>query len=394
MLGPENRGYLALLILFPFVLARLGGMGLPAAIPYYLTRPQAPVRAIARLLIAPAAFQTTLLLIAHGIVLYAFLQHKPPVVQIAGLFTLVSIPSSLCLEYSLSVLQGQQRYGPFNALRSLLPLAYAILVLGIFLTNERNLIDVTLVSAIAGLVASLGALGVMLSGLPLDRPGLVPERRDMIGFGLRGLLSYVSPVETFRLDQAVVGLLLSPAALGLYVVGLAFTTLPRLISQSVGLIAYPYIASRQSEGSPWRSISRFLWFGLAVTIPAIAIIAATASVSVPFFFGREFAGAVPVTRVLLIGGVFLAARRILTDGARGAGYPGIGTVAEIASWLGLIVGIVVLEPRWGVLGVGMAFVLAAVVGCAVLLVALRIVSARQAADQPIQTPPIREPQRA
>ena len=45
---------------------------------------------------------------------------------------------------------------------------------------------------------------------------------------------------------------------------------------------------------------------------------------IPFFFGDDFSGAVVVTRILLIGVFFVSIRRVLTDGARGAGFPGLG----------------------------------------------------------------------
>ena len=63
-------------------------------------------------------------------------------------------------------------------------------------------------------------------------------------------------METFRLDQAVVGLFLTPAALGLYVVGLAFANLPRFIAQSVGYIAYPRINSPCACDAPRLTLSR------------------------------------------------------------------------------------------------------------------------------------------
>ncbi len=69
----------------------------------------------------------------------------------------------------------------------------------------------------------------------------------MLSFGVRGMLGASSPIEYYRLDQAVVGLFLAPVALGIYTVALAFTNLPRFVSTSVGMVAYPHVAAEQDR---------------------------------------------------------------------------------------------------------------------------------------------------
>lgn len=368
MLGPQNRGFLALLILWPTVIARVGSLGIPSAVPYFLARDPERSRNLAHGLLRPVVLQLIVLTALHAGILWFFLLGKQPAVRSAGLITLAGVPNLLGLDYGLGLLQGQQRFTAFNIFRALSGCLYAGAALALFLLGIGSLVTVAIVLATSGLAVAGGALLIGVRGLPVssdsDQSGL---SKEMVWFGLRGFLGSVSPFETFRLDQAVIGLLLSPAALGLYVVGLAFTNLPRLVAQSVGLVAYPYIASRQSDNPQWRSIKPFLLFSMAVTTPVIILIAATADFSVPFFFGHEFASAIPVTRVLLIGALFMAARRVLSDGARGSGFPGIGTLAEIASWLCLVPGIVLLAPRWGIVGVGAAFTVASAASLIVLI---------------------------
>ncbi len=48
----------------------------------------------------------------------------------------------------------------------------------------------------------------------------------------------------------------------------------------------------------------------------------------------------PLVRIVLVTALLMAARRILADGARGLGLPGLGTLAEIVS-------LVVLAARDG-----------------------------------------------
>ena len=77
--------------------------------------------------------------------------------------------------------------------------------------------------------------------------------------GCAGLLSSFSAVDVLRPDQVVLALFLSPSALGLYVVGLAFTNLPYFIAKSVGLITFPWVASRREKADARRTMWSLLW---------------------------------------------------------------------------------------------------------------------------------------
>jgi O-antigen/teichoic acid export membrane protein len=196
---------------------------------------------------------------------------------------------------------------------------------------------------------------------------------EIARFGLKGFLGSVSPLETFRLDQAVVGLFLSPAALGLYVVGLAFTNLPRFVAQSIGAVAYPTIAHRADPASARRSMWRFFWLTAALCGVTVLVLELAVGTLLPFFFGDAFRDAIPIARILLLAGLFLALRRILSDVARGVGRAGLGTVGEVASWIFLLPSLAILAARHEVEGVAAALAISSglslIVALAVLLLA-------------------------
>ena len=146
----------------------------------------------------------------------------------------------------------------------------------------------------------------------------------------------------------------------------AFANLPRFIAQSVGYIAYPRVAASRGEQA-WRELWQFFW--LATGAAALVVLALELGVSwlVPAFFGDEFSGAVVLTRILLIGALFLSARRVLTDGAQGLGRPGLGTIAEVSSWAFLLPALAIFTPLWDARGVALALAVSAALSFAVLL---------------------------
>jgi O-antigen/teichoic acid export membrane protein len=90
-------------------------------------------------------------------------------------------------------------------------------------------------------------------------------------------------------------------------------------------------------------------------------------------------------QILLVSALFLSARRVLTDTSRGIGQPGLGTLAEIVSWLSLVPGIALLAPSYGALGVAIAFTISAAISLAVLV--LLVVSRRTVPTRMYVQPP-------
>lgn len=379
MLGVENRGYLALLILIPYIASQLGGLGLPIATTYFVAQGTDRARAIVGSLARPFLLQALVIVLAHLVALRLLTAGEPEALWLAGLTTLLVGPAAVLQQFGLALLQGQRRFRPFNTLRVMPTLFYGAGILALFVVGEGEL----LTAAIAWTAALVGSATLTMavalwSVRAQDRSGPVPSRIEMTRFGLRGLLGSAAPSETFRLDQAVVGLFLSPAALGLYVVAMAFTNLPRFLAQSVGMVAYPHVAVKESLADARRSVWRYLAFTAALTLVVIGALELAAGQLMALFFGEEFLAAVPIARILLIAGFFWSLRRTLTDGARGAGLPLLGSLAEIVSWVVLPIGIAILAPLEGAVGVAAALAVAAAASFAVLVVALAATGSRRA----------------
>jgi O-antigen/teichoic acid export membrane protein len=373
MLGPENRGYLALLILIPTAISQLGSLGLPLAVTYELSRDQLTGRGALWNIGRPAILLVSTQVLLHGAILAALFSGRDPEVRIAALFSLLIIPADSAQLFGLAILQGRRNFAAFNLFRLLPAVAYSALALTTFLLRAGSLPQFALWFAGSYLVVAAATMTTALRRSPPQELVGAPRPSKMLRFGLRGLFGSVSPLETLRLDQAIVGLFLSPAALGLYVVGVSFTNLPRFVAQSIGVVAYPYITAQRDPARARRFMWRFVGLSILVCSAVILPLEYLAGWVVPAFFGDAFASAVGIMQILLVSSLFLSARRVLTDASRGIGQPGLGTIAEVASWLSLLPAIGLLAPRFGGAGVAVAFTISAGISLAVLtvLVALR-----------------------
>jgi O-antigen/teichoic acid export membrane protein/O-antigen ligase len=368
-LGPADRGYFALLLVVAVVCGLIGHLGIPTAMTYYIAKEPRHARRITRDLASVRFLQLGSAFVLQVVALVVLVQGDPQKVKVAAVVTLFLPAGVLMLDTGLAILQGQHRFTWFNVLRIVPGAAYVVLVALAFVTIGVHLVVVTFLWVGTMFVGGLLALVVGLRSLPSElgpEPG--PPRPEMVRFGFRAMLGTVSPVDAVRLDQLVVGLFLAPMQLGFYVVAQAFTQLPRVVAASVGMVAYPQVAARSERDARKHAMWRF--FGLGVLLSGLVVLGleVLTPTLLPFFFEAKYDPAVPIAQILLIGTLFMAARRVLSDGVNGLGHPGLGTIAEVASWLFIIPGIAVLLPLYGAKGVAAALTIAWAASLALLIV--------------------------
>lgn len=381
-LGPTDRGYLALLVLLPAVLQQVGTLGLPLSTTYFIAKDERDEPAVRRSLVAPAVLQAVVLVALQGFLLYLLLDGQPGAMRDAAIVSLALLPGAIADMYGKALLQGQGRYRAFNILRNATIAFYLAGLAAVWLVDAADIVGIMVAWVSANLLSGALTLIVALHGRPphaAEHAGV--SRRRMLEFGLLGLLGSLSPVATFRLDQAVVGLFLSARELGLYVAGLAFTNLPVVISRGVAMIALPEVA-RATPEKRQAATRRFVWLATALSSVVVAILILAAGELVPLLFGPDFTEAVTITRILLIGAVFTGARRVLTDSVSGSGRPGLGSAVELVSWIVLVPLLLVLAPIWGTEGVAAALTVAAAISFVVLVILVRRSDATGAPDEP------------
>jgi O-antigen/teichoic acid export membrane protein len=387
LLGPTDRGHLAFLLLVPVIIVKLGGLGIPLAVTYEAARTPAAAPAMLAGLRRVIALQCAAMLLAHAVAVLLVIKGESTGLVVAGLLTLGLTPAMMVTEYALSMLQGLRLFGAFNTLR-LLPVAlYSLGVVAAFAVGVESLPAVAAVwsgatVAIALVTARYAVRAVRKA--PGGEP--MPPLRAMTAFGLRALLGSASPVETFRLDQAVIGLFLAPIALGYYVAALSFTNLPRFLAQSLGMVATPHVATRNGRDAV-REAWRFVGVALVMSAAVVAGLELVVGGLLPWLFGEEFEDAVPLARILLLSAFFLSLRRVITDAVRGLGRPTVGTVAELSSWIFLAPALVVAAPG-GVTDVAVAVMLSSAFSLLVLVVAVVLGRSDGDAAWVRRTPPV------
>jgi O-antigen/teichoic acid export membrane protein len=359
-LGPSDRGYLAafqsIAVAGSFILA----LGVPVAIAYYVAHDESIARRSVlqlRKLITAQVFAS--ILIPALIFLIAFAD-DPKHAREAAWLTLPMTAALLIAMYATSYLQGLQRFLAYNLFRTVaIPIYGAALIVMVILGIDE-LVDFAVAwTAIVTVVAVVGVV-VVWRWLPPEGGESISVRK-YLNFGLKGQIGSVSPLEVFQIDYLFVGALAGPYWLGLYAGAVAFTNLPRFVSQGIGVVAFPRVAAARGTPHAVRSAVDAVLLTTAFAAAVVIFLEVIVGWLIPFLFGDDFAKSVPIARVLLISALLLSVRRVIGDVMRGGGAPLPSTSAEVISWVVYGALIVPMVHHHGALGAAWTMTIAAAV---------------------------------
>jgi O-antigen/teichoic acid export membrane protein len=376
-LGPTNRGNMALLTLVSAVAWQLGGLGLPYALTYAAARvPGAALRSL-QLLWRPIAVQALVAALAAGVALALLTLGRQGVVRIGAVLTVFAVAATVYERCGLGILQGLRRFVSFNLLRMASNSLFSAVAAVLWVCGEHAFLPYAVAWSLAqAVVAPIAMWFARRAGRDAATGAAPPfSRAALQRFGRRSLFGGDPPVETYRIDQGAVAIFLAPAALGYYVSALAFTNLPRFIAQSFSLVATPAIAGRPDHRDAVRTMWRFFFLAIPFYMSLVVILWLGAPVLVRFFFGDSFSRSAGISRILLIATALYCARRVLSDSARGAGYPGVGSIAEITSFVSVLPAFAIAIPIWGLDGVAYSLVASSTIALTVLVVGVRHLTA-------------------
>lgn len=362
-LGPNDRGTLAAVLLWPMVLAAVGSLGLTEAVTYFTARASERARDLLGTVLALSCV-TSAGLIAVGLVLEPLVLrdgHQDSV-SLGRLF-LLFIPLNLLTLGAMGVLNGLRRYGWFNILRFLVIALTACGLICIGLRGQLTVRNASFVYLGANAMTLCIALGVALrsAGGASSKRSLF---RPLLAFGVKSHLASVSSVANERADQLLISAFLAPRLLGLYVVAVTLTSLTNVIGASVEMVALSAVAShanvRAGAAAARRYIAMTAIASVVVSVPMIAIAPGLLRV----LFGREFDSAAGAARVLLIAAILLSTNRAIGAVLRGLGKPLDAGVGETIALAVTGVALPILLWRMGILGAAFASLIAYATACA------------------------------
>lgn len=381
-LGVEGRGTLAILWLIPLTLTLLGGIGVPQATTFYVAREHHNARDVVRLSAQITLGLGVLLVLAYSLGLLLFATQSEAFTLGEGFLSVGLIPMFLAQNLGIATLLGLTRYRAFNLGRVVPPFLYAVTAVALLVANHSSLAWFLVVVLFSWGSSALITWTLVLRNLPSSAEPVQVTSGEIVKFGLKGVIGSVSPIDDIRVDQFVVGLLLDPRALGLYVAALAFCNLPRFVAQSIGTVSFPRIASAPSVRDAWALTGRSFRIGLIAIGCTVFALLVTMPTLLPLMFGDDFSEAVSFGRILLLAAFFLSVHRLLTELARGLGHPGYGSITEVVNLAAFAAALVIFASPASNSGIATSVLVGGLASSALLALLLRRLRNAQLAPKP------------
>jgi O-antigen/teichoic acid export membrane protein len=349
-LKPEGRGDLTIITVWLFVFSLAGTLGLPLAHRYWTAREPAWQSEIFSNTVAYtliAGFIMTV--IAWFVVPLLTDGRSPEIVRFTQLFTL-NIPIILLTEMLRGQLEGARLFGWVGAARlsfiTTQAVGYLIFYFFGWLTLENAIFIIVAAQIICPLIMVWGVLKKLRPRWSFSWKVF----REEIGYGLRSYFGIITGFAVLRLDQIMLAIVAPSQIVGLYTVAVALAEITATLASSVADALMPEVAAannpKESALLVGKSLRLMFYAHFTVLIPLWA----AAPYILKMIYGESFVAATGALRLLLLASIVWSAGLTVISGLDGFGRPGLSTIARLASTVTTVAALLVLLPRYGILG--------------------------------------------
>ncbi|MCD6334620.1 MAG: polysaccharide biosynthesis C-terminal domain-containing protein [Candidatus Latescibacteria bacterium] len=183
-----------------------------------------------------------------------------------------------------------------------------------------------------------------------------PDRRlffRSMRFGLKAMLISLLLVLLFRVDVYLVRYFLGAEGTGIYSIAIVFAEMLQKIPNVAGTVLFSKIVAQEGEERD-RLTTRVSRSIFVLTLIAAGGLALVGNRLIPLVFGAEFEGAYLPLLCMLPGVVAMASGSVINTNLWVQGYPPQAVIAPIAAVCTNVVLNLLLIPRFGLIGAGVA----------------------------------------
>ena len=360
-LAPADRGAVAFVTVTGLVIATLASLGTTEATKVFAAqRPAVRAPLLSNVLLASAAGA----LVAGALAvapLVALPDVRPHGIEALELVAIAGggLAGALALA-GASFLQGCGRFRAFAIVLAAGPWLYAVLVAAASIGPGLDVDH----AATAWVLAQAGPALVMCVLAARSAGVGRPDLRllgEALRFGVRAWLGGLAHLLNARVDQILIGLIASQAALGTYAVAVNASEVLFYLPSAVGTALLPVVATSAGEVGVDRTL-RVFRIVMIITTVAVGVAALVGPVLLPIVFGAAYAGAVQPFLWLLPSAFGFAASAVFSTALLASGAPALSSLGPVISLVSGVALDLVLIPRLGATGAAIAASIALLAG--------------------------------
>jgi len=356
-LKPEGRGDLTIIMVWLFVFSLVGTLGLPIAHRYWTARESAWQSEIFTNTIAYTLLAGLIMSgIAWFVVPLLTVGRSPEIIRFTQLFTL-NIPVILLTEMLRGQLEGAKLFGWVGAARLSFISTQAVSYFIFYSLGWLTLENAILIIVVAQIICPLIMLGGVLKKLRPRWNFSLKVFREEIGYGLRSYFGIITGYAVLRLDLIMLAIFAPSQIIGLYVVAVALAEITATLASSVADVLMPEVAaannSKESALLVGKSLRLMFYAHFTVLIPLWV----AAPYILKVIYGESFVAATGALRLLLLASIVWSTGLTVISGLDGLGHPGLSTIARLTSTVTTVAALLLLLPRYGIIGAAAASLL-------------------------------------
>jgi O-antigen/teichoic acid export membrane protein len=353
-LGPEGRGDLLVILMWPGIFAMLAEIGLPTAYKFWTAKDPQKVSALfSNAVLMTGVLGMAMLALAWYLIPQLIGQRTPNVLRLAQIYALV-VPMTLLTDLIRGLLEGARRFHWVAALRLIFfgvqAVSYVILWFGGRLTLTTAMYTM-IGSSVMSLIVALIAITRELK--PRWEPSFA-DFKATLHFGSRDYPGVLTEFVNWRLDLMILGSVGSSIAIGLYSVAVKLSDITTVLASSVGDALMPEVAASTKEDESTAIVTRSLRLTLCAHLILLVPLWIMAPYILQFAYGSGFVPVTSVLRLLMIASVIWSGGAIVISGLNGLGHPGLSSTARLSAAVVMIVALLTWLPKWGIRGAALA----------------------------------------
>jgi enterobacterial common antigen flippase len=356
-LGPEGRGDLAVVVLWPNIVAWAFGLGLPQAYRYYLARcPDSLSTHYSNALIF-ALFVGLIAFCVAELIVPNLVGERSPAIMLLVRIYLLNIPLALLFDLMVGLLEGTREFRWSAAARGIFYGTQSVTYLVLWLSGHLTVRNAAYTMIAAQLACTtLAVVGVKIALCPHWQPGWA-EWKESLAYGLRYFPGLITAMATLRLDQLLLAAMAPSAVIGLYVVAVRLSEITTVLASSVSDVLLPEVASLDSKEESLQLLTKSLRQTFYVYVVVLIPLWMAAPMILRFAYGQEFLAATGTLRLLLIASLLWSLGSIVNSGLNGLGFPILSTISRLSSAVVTVIALLYWLPTRGIVGAALASVL-------------------------------------
>ncbi|MGP6160011.1 MAG: lipopolysaccharide biosynthesis protein [Vulcanimicrobiaceae bacterium] len=356
-LGPSGRAEQAAMLIGIGLLPFLLSFGLPMAIQYTMrSDPERQDRLVSVATVLSFAFGIVCIAVSFVVLPRLVTKYSPFVLHLSELLMLAA-PFAILYTVYCGVLQARSQFAEANFTRYAMPLSTLLALFGLVLAHRMT----PLTTSIAYIMPYLWIVPWMWTQV---RPKLTfrdfrATASGLLTYGARSYVTDILGTMMAQIDQVLVIGLLSPVSMGIYAVAISAARVSDLFSGPIVTVLFPK-ASALPLGEIVELTGRAARITFALLVLSLLLSVAALPFLLPAVYGHSFTGSTRVAQILILSIVFNGTVYVLSQAFMASGKPGIMAGIQVLGLSTTIPAMLVLVPRFGLVGAAASLVLSSI----------------------------------